>query len=74
MATVINENNQYQTSTRMLRSKEVVNLTGLSRSSIWRLERTRRFPSRRRLSTGTVGWSLIEVEEWIASREAVVNA
>lgn len=72
MATGTNENSQHQT--RMIRSKELVKLTGLSRSSLWRLEKVNCFPPRRKLSTGTVGWSLKEVEEWIASRETVVNA
>src|SRR5262245_23762515 len=54
---------------RFLRSHEVVARTGVSRTTIWRLERSGNFPARRRLSPNTVGWRESEVEEWIASRD-----
>ncbi len=53
---------------RIIRSKEVQNKTGLSRTTIWRLERKGEFPARIPLSAGSVGWRLGEVEEWIKSR------
>src|SRR5262249_53376442 len=54
---------------RFLRGHEVLTRTGLSRTTIWRLERFGNFPARRRLSPNTVGWRESEVEEWIASRD-----
>src|SRR5262249_48555906 len=54
---------------RFLRSDEVLTRTGVSRTTIWRLERSGNFPARRRLSPNTVGWRESEVEEWIASRD-----
>ncbi len=53
---------------RIIRSKEVQNKTGLSRTTIWRLERKGEFPSRVPLSAGSIGWRLGEVEEWIKTR------
>ncbi len=55
-------------SERILRIKEVVKITSLSRTSIWRLERSSQFPSRVPLCTGSVGWRMSEIEEWIRSR------
>ena len=57
----------------MIRSKEVVKLTGLSKTTLWRMEMKGEFPRRRKLSTGTVGWSLTEVEEWMSSRKVIIS-
>lgn len=53
---------------RIIRSKELQNLTGLSRTTLWRLERAGKFPDRVPLGPGSVGWKLSEVESWIKSR------
>jgi predicted DNA-binding transcriptional regulator AlpA len=53
---------------RLLRTDEVLDLTGLSRSTIWRLERKKDFPSRIHLGPNAVGWDEDEVHSWIASR------
>lgn len=53
---------------RIIRSKEVQQITGLSRTTLWRLERAGNFPSRVALCPGSVGWRLSEVDEWIRSR------
>ena len=42
--------------------------TGLSRTTLWRLERAGRFPRRVKLSTRAVGWRASDVEAWIAGR------
>lgn len=74
MANSTNGYKQYQVGNRMLRSREVIVLTGLSRTTIWRLENTGEFPSRKKLSAGAVGWASSEVQEWIMHRERVVNS
>lgn len=56
---------------RFIREKECQQLTGLSRSCRYRLEKTGQFPSRRKLGGRSVGWSLSEVLAWKDSREAV---
>jgi prophage regulatory protein len=57
---------------RIVRPKELKQLTGLTRQSIYRLEQEGHFPKRRKLTSGiAVGWLLSEVVEWMASREQV---
>lgn len=53
---------------RILRAREVQELTGLSRTTIWRMERKGEFPARVPLSAGSVGWRLSEVEGWMIDR------
>lgn len=56
---------------RLIRIDEVLALTGLSRTSIWRRERAGDFPRRRRIGVNSVAWVLGEVIAWCESREAV---
>jgi len=53
---------------RILRSKKVQKLTGVSRTTLWRLERKGKFPARISLCPGSIGWRSSEVDEWICSR------
>lgn len=53
---------------KILRFNEVRRITGLSRSSIWRLENEGRFPSRVNLGDHSVGWYQSEIENWLSSR------
>jgi prophage regulatory protein len=53
---------------RIIREPAVNDLTGLSRTTRWRLERQGKFPARRKLSDNAVGWLESEVRDWIASR------
>ncbi|MBU5613753.1 helix-turn-helix transcriptional regulator [Geomonas azotofigens] len=57
------------TSFKVIRRKELLNLTGLSYSTQWRLEKAGLFPARVRLGRGSVGWRLSEVEAWVLGRE-----
>lgn len=52
----------------MIGSSEVKRLTGLSTTTIWRLEKAGVFPQRVLLSTNRVGWVRREVEDWLDSR------
>ena len=52
----------------ILRTHEVTQLTGLSRTTIWRLERSGTFPRRVRLSANSVGWVEDEVRDWVNER------
>jgi prophage regulatory protein len=56
---------------RFLRIGDVVQRTGLSRTTIWRREREGRFPPRRSLGGGAVGWLEVEVDRWIEARPAM---
>ena len=55
-------------SDQILRANEVHELTGLSLTTIWRLERKGGFPARLPLSAGSVGWRKSEIVAWIKSR------
>ena len=53
---------------RFVREEECHRLTGLSRSTRWRLERSGSFPHRRQITERTIGWRESEVQQWIADR------
>lgn len=59
------------TSDQIIRPKNLPAITGLSRTSIWRLERAGNFPRRVRLTAGAVGYRRAEVEQWLADRQHV---
>ena len=55
----------------ILDAKAVSIRIGLSKTTIWRLERKGAFPRRIQLSPGRVGWDSDSVETWIKSRPIV---
>lgn len=56
---------------QVIRLPEVKRLSGLSRSTIYRLEAQGSFPSRIRISERTTGWYLHQVTSWLESRPTV---
>ena len=48
-------------------------ITGVSKSTAYRLEKAGQFPQRRKLSVQAVGWLRSELEAWRDSRLAVVG-
>ena len=54
---------------KAIRWSRVHELTGMSRSTVWRLETEGNFPRRRRLTGHAVAWIEDEVMEWLSSRE-----
>lgn len=58
---------------RYLTRKQLPAIVGISAVTIWRLERDGKFPKRRQLSAGRVGWLASEVEEWMQGREVAVT-
>lgn len=55
-------------SLRLLRFPAVRERTGLSRSTIWRLERQGAFPQHRRISANVVAWVEQEITVWIQAK------
>lgn len=53
-----------------MRSREVQHATGLSRSTIWRVEKAGVFPPRHHLSAHIAGGLQCEIEQWLKSRQA----
>jgi len=56
---------------RLMRIQEVVQVTGLSRMSIYRYEKAGVFPKRRRIGENSVRWLDSDVEDWMASRPPI---
>ena len=54
--------------TRLIRMKDVCEMTGLSQSSINRYEERGDFPRRRKMSTGWSCWIEHEVQSWIQQK------
>ena len=53
-----------------LREPEVRRITGLSRTTRWRLQRDGKFPLRRQISANAVGWLASEINAWMPSRQS----
>ena len=68
------ENSNSLRADNFLRQRAVAKLCGLSRTTIWRLEREGLFPARKRLSKRAVGWLASEVAVWLESRAHVNSA
>lgn len=56
---------------RILRIKEVTEITGMSRTTIWRREIEKDFPRRISLGKSSVGWKVSEIDSWIKSRNSI---
>lgn len=53
---------------KLLRFPVVREMTGLSRSTIWRLERRGEFPKHHRIAPNVVAWVEEDVSDWIQLR------
>lgn len=54
---------------RVLRIRNVVQITGLPRSTIYRLMSQSMFPKNIKLSTVAVGWDMADIELWLSERK-----
>ncbi len=57
-----------QTADRFMREPEVRRITGLSRTTRWRMERRGEFPRKKRISKNAVAWLASEIRSWMAER------
>lgn len=53
------------------RPRDLPGITGLSKTTCWRLERSGDFPKRIQLSAGAVGYRTSELLAWVESRQTV---
>ena len=53
---------------RVLNVRDVVSMTGLSKVTIWRKEKSGAFPKRINLTPRRVGWIESEIIGWLESR------
>lgn len=58
---------------RFLREPEVQHITGLSRTTRWRLQRDGKFPHRRQISPNAIGWLASEINAWMTEQRAPVK-
>ena len=54
---------------RMLRFPDVLERTGLSKATIYRLLKANKFPAPMRLSPRSVGWPVQLIEDWLETRD-----
>jgi predicted DNA-binding transcriptional regulator AlpA len=69
--TTPNNTNLQQNVDALLRWPTVQQLTGISRTTAWRLEKLGQFPSRVRVSAGITAWRKSEILTFIQTRRAV---
>lgn len=53
---------------RIIRKPELFARVGLSDATIWRLEKSGKFPRRVKLGGNSVGWLSDEFEAWLSAR------
>ena len=66
----MNENSKPSLAVRgLVRRREVLKLTGLSKSTLYRLESIRDFPKAIQISDRCVAYRLADVYKWLEGRE-----
>ena len=65
--------NSEPTTDRFMREPEVQHVTGLSRTTRWRLERAGKFPRKRQLSANVKANLASEIKAWVAEMSAPVE-
>jgi prophage regulatory protein len=59
---------------KLLRIREVMEITCLSRMTLYRMEKAGDFPRRRRLGINSVAWVEDEVNTWIEARPPIATS
>jgi len=52
----------------IIRPKELQNYTGLSRTTIWRLEKENKFVPKIQLTEFSIGYRRVDIDRWIDER------
>jgi prophage regulatory protein len=55
----------------IIRETQVIQMTGLSRSTIHRKSKAGEFPKALKLGANSKGWYADEIEEWVESRARI---
>jgi len=59
---------------KFIRETECQQITGLSRSTRWRMEKVGKFPKRIKISDNVIGWLNEDIENWVKEKvEAGLN-
>jgi prophage regulatory protein len=59
----------YDPRSDIVRGRDIALVTGLDRSTVWRLRRAGLFPAPLRLGVQAIGWRRADIEAWLMSRE-----
>ncbi len=65
--------NYQDTQVLVVRMSRLVEMIGLSRSTIWKLLSEGQFPNPIRLGSRSIAWRVKDVEEWLQSREELAT-
>lgn len=60
-------------SARLIGFAEVKHRIGLSRSTVWRLEKLGQFPKSIRISSGRRAWLESDIDDWISSKASAIG-
>lgn len=60
-----------ESSTQIIRRKELSNQLGISEVSLWRMEKRGELPKRVQISERAVGWLKSDIEAWLESKKKV---
>ena len=63
----------YGKTMKILRLKDVINRTGLSRATIYRQMKKGHFPNAIKISQRAIGWIESEIDEWIMQKVELVS-
>ena len=63
--------NNQDTHVLVVRMSRLVEMIGLSRSTVWKLLSEGKFPNPIRLGPRSIGWRIKDVEDWIECREQI---
>ena len=55
---------------KIIRPKELSEMIGVSRTSLWRFERDGNFPKHINLGVRSIGWRLSEIYIWMEQHQA----
>ena len=58
--------------TKIMRLPEVLEITGLSKASVYRMRAAGTFPAPRQLGPRAVGWPDAEIAKWISARPLAI--
>lgn len=57
----------------IIRPKKLFEKIGLSRSTVWRLEKEGKFPKHIKLSSQAIGWVEAEIDAWLLNRSLLTT-
>lgn len=57
----------------IIRPKKLFEKIGLSRTTVWRLEKEEKFPKHIKLSSQAIGWDEAEIDAWLLGRALLTN-